>query len=132
MQAKIKEKWLKALRGRKYKQATGQLKGVANGQSGYYDESKAGHCCLGVLLDVVEPDGWSDRKSFDGRVLGQLHKRSSVARGKPQSGQYISPSFAKKLGIPAGVQKKLAQMNDRGDSFTAIADYIEREIPTDQ
>ncbi len=40
MNAKIKQRWLKALRSGKYKQGRGQLK---NGKS---------FCCLGVLCDI--------------------------------------------------------------------------------
>src|ERR1044072_871955 len=41
----IKEKWLKALRGGRYRQGTGQLKNEMNGS----------YCCLGVLCQVVNP-----------------------------------------------------------------------------
>lgn len=50
MKLKIKEKWVKALRSGKYKQAKGYLLKREGGLSN--KGKKIGYCCLGVLTDL--------------------------------------------------------------------------------
>lgn len=61
MNKRIKNKWIKALRSGKYKQATGALKKVD-------EKGKETYCCLGVLCDVIDSKGWTktmgDRQGF--------------------------------------------------------------------
>lgn len=47
MDAKLKAQWLDALRSGEYKQGKEMLRTQDNS-----------YCCLGVLCDVVDPDGW--------------------------------------------------------------------------
>lgn len=123
MKLDLKAAWTNALRSGNYKQAIGKLKGPRVGHSG----TGVGHCCLGVLLDIVEPNGWET----DGRHSPAKHKRASTTNnGGAQGGGYISSAFAHSLGIPAGMQKQLARLNDRGNGFEDIADYIDTHIPT--
>jgi hypothetical protein len=44
------EKWVAALESGKYKRGSGALHFVQNGEHRF--------CCLGVLADIVNPDGW--------------------------------------------------------------------------
>jgi hypothetical protein len=43
----LKARWIEALRSGRYKQGTGRLRS-------FYDE----YCCLGVLLDIIDPTRW--------------------------------------------------------------------------
>lgn len=54
MNPEVKRRWVQALRSGRYTQGTGRLRSVA-------DE----FCCLGVLCDLKDPDGW--RWNNDGR-----------------------------------------------------------------
>lgn len=110
MKPEIKAKWLAALRSGKYKQTSDVL----------HDER--GMCCLGVLIDVVDPKGW--------KQAGWDYNRCSY-EGEDQ---LPTAAFCERVGLPAPVRKystrttitnKLAEMNDDGKSFTEIADFIE-------
>ncbi len=122
MKRSVKEKWTTALRSGKYKQAMGKLKGGA-----INSPLQTGHCCLGVILDVVDPDGWT--RNNDGTIA---HRKASRSFRTGGYNQYINPSTAHALGIPAGQQKVLGKMNDMGSDFEQIAQYIEDCIPTEE
>lgn len=60
----IKTRWIEALRSGNYTQSQEQLRLVE------YDEDadrfcSKGHCCLGVLADILDPDGWGIDESMD-------------------------------------------------------------------
>jgi hypothetical protein len=133
MPKKVKDKWVRALRSGKYKQATGTL----------YDPATKGFCCLGVLEHVmmngeveINPD---TRNSDDSpRYLGQPTKEFWDKIGACNDKEAI---FAPHVGYCQTVSE-LMEMNDgnRDDydesedeynapmSFAQIADYIEHEI----
>jgi len=105
MDKRVKSKWLKALRSRKYKQTTGRLRRDGNER-----------CCLGVLADVqkmkwkldeedvyrIEFEDWLlDAEMFYGTAAG---------------------------GLEFEVAKQLATMNDGGKKFYQIARWIERNL----
>lgn len=123
MKRSLKEKWTTALRSGKYKQAMGKLKGRARYNPNGFD---VGHCCLGVLLDIVQPDGWTTDRH------GIAHTGASRSVKHECFNQYINPSLAHSLGLPAGTQKILGKMNDTGSDFEQIAQYIEDCIPTEE
>lgn len=52
MDPAIKEKWVAALRSGAYEQGRNQLR-TANG-----------YCCLGVLCDLIDPDGWVGNRHY--------------------------------------------------------------------
>lgn len=101
MNKEIKAKWLEALRSGRYKQGRTLLRSID-------DE----YCCLGVLCDIVDPDGWINHKAGysirDGHysVLGKdIRAQTSIA---------ISDCII------------LMNLNDRDRlSFSQIADWIE-------
>ena len=114
MKPEIKAKWLAALRGGKYKQTAGVLR------------DERGMCCLGVLIDVVDPKGWKQDRdncifSYDGE--DQLPTAAFCKRvGLPAP----VPKYVSKYGTCTTITDKLAEMNDDdGKSFTEIADFIE-------
>src|ERR1044072_7016718 len=98
MDEELKAKWVKALRSGEYKQGQWKLR-TADGA----------HCCLGVLA-CVSGIGISD----DG---------STVPKGR---GVGYGP-IVDLIGGDA-TRAKLTGMNDHGESFAKIADYIEQNL----
>ena len=115
MNETIAKKWVKALRSGKYKQAKAVLK-----------YSGGGYCCLGVLQECVlklpiypneallsaEAFNAADMSTDDGSVLLSTDD-GCLSDADP---------------IPFGRQKlmSLAEANDAGKRFPAIANWIEK------
>lgn len=98
MDPELKAKWVAALRSGEYKQTGGHLR--------YCDlnGNPKGYCCLGVLCDVMDPEGWGARFHDDDAGLPE-------------------PSMV------GAHQPTLIDMNDReGRSFAEIADFIEKNL----
>ncbi len=96
----VKQKWVEALRSGRYEQTTGVL---CDGSA---------MCCLGVLCDVVDPDGWTFDK--------QIHQGES---GTP------SEHLSEQVGLPLDYQDLLVAMNDdEKKTFLEIADWIEGNL----
>ena len=98
MEKELKRKWLKALRSGEYNQIEGELR------------SRKGHCCLGVLCDVLDPSRWDDYDydgldvEFEGALLAET-------------------------GLTNEHHTELIEMNDtKLMSFKQIAIYIERNV----
>lgn len=109
MNPEIKVKWLEALRSGKYKQTKYVLK------------NNIGHCCLGVLCDIIDPNGW-DKKLFDNEAYGFTHKGNWNTRILPQT--IMEETNLDKLDK----LDTLVAMNDFGNSFNEIANFIEKEL----
>lgn len=112
MDAKIKAKWLKALRGGQYSQARNSLT----------NEQGTAFCCLGVLCNIhAEETGGEWVKKSSG-LLWYLN------------GTYVLPPTVRAwagLGAkrdPVCNGKKLSTWNDGGTRFNAIADLIEKHL----
>jgi hypothetical protein len=116
MDKELKAKWLEALRSGKYGQAQGQLREV---DETYDDVGKPEYtytnkfCCLGVLVDTIDPNGWHKDAAF-----------ASHRRGRQGDADML---IAKSLVKPED-QDALAGMNDDGKTFHEIADYIEKTL----
>ena len=113
MNAKIKARWLKALRSGRYKQAKEQLR--TGFQPGPYS-----YCCLGVLCDLARKSGigeWDDGK-FNGHA-GDLPEVVVDWAGLESS----NPEVMTRAGIDY-----LANLNDGGRTFKQIANYIEKSL----
>ena len=100
MKTAIKDKWVKALRSGEYAQGKGHF--VTAGKK--YDS----FCCLGVLADIQGAE-WEMNS----------HERGYEIDGKAYSTGHYVPN-----GPSKQAQTDLADMNDSGDSFHAIAKYI--------
>jgi hypothetical protein len=101
MNAKLKTKWLKALRSGKFKQTTGQLR------------NRGAMCCLGVLAHIQGCEWKRGVPRVEGRQIAE------------NSTSVLTAEF---VDIPTDTQQHLASMNDSGQSFREIADFIEKQI----
>lgn len=104
MDPEIKAKWIAALRSGKYPQAKAALR------------TDVGYCCLGVLCDVVRPNGWS--QPFAQPEWKHLGEYSAP-----------DPSIGVEIELSSLSQEWLVHLNDAaGKSFAEIADYIEQSL----
>ena len=107
----LKLRWITALRSGKYVQGTGYLRDINNN-----------YCCLGVLADILDPEGWVPKPEH------------SIFQWKPElcEDQYLGRFSNKYLTngpIPADIQRALAKKNDfYKKSFLEIAEYIEDNL----
>lgn len=105
MKPEFKKQWLEALRSGKYRQ--GRM--VLRNKHDFY-------CCLGVLCDIIDPEGWKPISvnggvySFDGD-----HK-------------YLREFVMEETGLDVKEEHNLINMNDQGYSFEQIANYIEKKL----
>ena len=111
----LKIRWLEALRSGEYQQGTGRLRGTdSEGQSKF--------CCLGVLADLMGAD-WSDDSDpctlcyLDGKEVTSWG--GVLEAGRPAEGLG---------GVGYSMRCTLATMNDTGETFEEIADYIEDRL----
>lgn len=111
MKKEIADKWVAALRSGKYVQATGRL-------ALFHPASDTHHfCCLGVLENCIF--GHPINKFayvLNNKILSEA--QIADAMGTPENG----------LGVAIGPRRytNLAEANDEGENFTAIADWIEQ------
>src|SRR4051812_403851 len=99
----LKTRWIEALESGQYEQGRHCLR------------HKNQFCCLGVLCDLMEPEGWEH--PFDD--LGRCEHRG--CNTMPDFDMASSVVNFDSLG-------RLAQMNDEGSSFVEIADHIRRNF----
>lgn len=109
MERELKDKWTKALRSGDYKQGKFHLKTKGNE-----------YCCLGVLCDIVDPEGWQDFCCIFYHRL-EINEDNN---GYPGLGRKAS----RKLKVSFEEMKDLAYMNDNGHSFETIAKWIEQNV----
>lgn len=111
MDLTAKKQWVDALRSGKYPQGHETLRTL--------DDK---FCCLGVLADVLRPDGW---------VLVEGPTRYGPAHWEYEGNPaLLDDDFA---GLRLHTQRVLASKNDglddeREHSFAEIADYIEKNL----
>ncbi len=104
MDKDVKAKWLVALRSGKYAQGRGRLRNPDNS-----------FCCLGVLCDIIDPEGWEaggmETPTF---WHGERHETPNVT--------------CRLIGLISGHEVTVIEMNDSGADFAEIADYIEENL----
>lgn len=116
MKAEVKSKWVAALRSGDYEQAQAVLRS--------YDDK---YCCLGVLCDVTHPEGWMDETTEDSNHT----KCFAFALGagvRMRRTATLPSALLAEAELTEVEQGELILMNDAGDSFDIIADYIEKEL----
>ena len=110
MDTHIKERWVRALRSGRYEQIDGTLR-LAKTEGGY------AYCCLGVLVDIVPDTKWYKVATTD--TYGYEY-------GAESTPAILGPLLRACVGLDVLTMNKLINMNDNGDPFPVIADYIER------
>lgn len=123
-QQTVRKLWANVLRSGKYEQGNNELQ-TADGR----------FCCLGVLCDLVDPEGWQDRPryaadgpSLDADVVSPMVlKQTRTHRGDRS---YPSEAVARTAGLSRIHMDYLARRNDiDGWSFERIADEVDEGFP---
>ena len=108
--------WVNALRSGEYRQTKGYLK------------KSSGFCCLGVLCDLSIKDGgrgeWSSAYYDNPPTFIFGHANFEVAAFSAMPPVQITDY----LGLTYEEAVYVASMNDKGKSFSEIADYIENKL----
>ena len=99
MNADIKAKWLEALRSGNYRQGYNELR------------CRNRHCALGVLCDIIDPDGWKEPDYA-------LHRGMFSTKGHVPMEADLKPRDL----------REISTRNDAGKTFAEIADYIEANL----
>lgn len=124
MNAEVKKKWVNALRSGDYHQGRGRLRKRRNPES-TKDRNLDLFCCLGVLCDLYDPEGWEGDLYLGASVFPPLEVEKWA--GLSVDGSYGEPNRV-------NVCVDLVTMNDGENpdeyafDFEEIADYIEREL----
>lgn len=109
MKKELKERWITALRSGDYSQSQGCL------------QDKYGWCCLGVLCNIVDGTKWIEP---DENV-----KEHEYDFGNEVVLEDMPPrEWLENHGLPHGLAKELAGMNDDGTQFVEIAEYIKENV----
>ena len=113
----VKKNWLHWLRSGQYSQTKGVLcKETKTG--------KCSFCCLGVLSNIhAEETGghWTEAEVQKGAVW-----KGILVYGKRDT--MPSRIVTDWSGLSVGAQNQVANMNDHGDRFSKIANYIEKNL----
>lgn len=130
LESEFKAKWLEALRSGEYKQAKDSLyvDNIVDDETNEYT-GECGYCCLGVAGAIC------------GVPIGVLNGRGLLYDLDKVTTEYNIPAI---LAQPFAVNEKgektdsyngqhtiagtLANMNDRGETFAEIADWIEDNL----
>ena len=103
MDAEIKAKWVAALRSGEYQQGQGMLR--LDGE----------FCCLGVLCDVSGIGKWTSTYCY-------MYGAGDIEE------TCLPMSLRDRLGVGPDQEVHLMNMNDGGENFAGIADYIEEHL----
>ena len=114
MESKMKKKWIKALRSGDYDQT---------------DQKMVSHddkfCCLGVLCNISGAGEWIEPGNLFNIDWLYLVEINGV---KHSHFGHVPDKYADSIGLSESDQVMLANMNDDGDPFSKIADYIEEYL----
>lgn len=129
MDSSLKQKWVRALRSGKYTQASGALR------------TEDGFCCLGVLCDVYDSKNWTlaPHEDFAGNESQEWHYKSCNRHNDRSYWIDVLPNEIVEFAgfdtnnpeVPFDVcdgKTSLAVINDKGATFTEIADLIETHL----
>ena len=114
MKPALKELWIKKLTDGSYRQGKEALCWTDR------DGSNERFCCLGVLADIgLDDKDWVATPGGYGLEDGE-----AICTGS------LPTRCREKLGISRDHHHKLADLNDRGMTFPALADWIRQNVPT--
>jgi len=114
MEKKLAMKWVRALRSGKFKQTKEKLRKETN-------DGKVGYCCLGVLATIckIEEDVIGAYGDLSGEEFSACDVKDCL--GAPNEGSVKVRHGKGYFGFDS-----LAEANDGGASFRAIATWIEK------
>lgn len=112
MNPEIKAKWVAALRSGEYVQTQAVLR------------TGDGFCCLGVLCDLYDKEGWG-KEFFPSQGIPPDGVREWA--GFPVS-EYDPEARPTPAVVIDGVHEALYTHNDKGCTFAEIADAIEKQL----
>ena len=114
------QEWVAALRSGDYTQTEGSL------------NDGEGFCCLGVLCNLIDSDGWfrSGISGYgwtagDGIPNPSVHILGPRSRSRNVTAKGLPDNYPLIILDGATTAQRLANMNDEGYTFEEIADYIE-------
>jgi hypothetical protein len=122
IESEFKKKWLLALRSDNYRQIKSHLGDGSNGR-----------CCLGVGADIAGVYSYIPDTSFNGRPSSseRVHRlyrdrELQISPGHEIKDEFPSTDMLVRMGgLNSEAASTLANMNDDGDTFLFIADFIE-------
>jgi len=115
MDPKVKADLLEALKSGEYRQCQDMLRSPTDA-----------YCCLGVVCDVVAPEGWGD---LYGRDKDDL--RDTVWGHKfelDNETSYLGQDLLEHIGLSADAMYQLVRINDRNSDFEEAIQFIEEEL----
>ena len=111
----IADKWVKALRSGKYKQAVGDL------------QNEVGYCCLGVLCDLGKKEG-VDVPMTSSSALGDERISGDELDDQPAVMEWSGIESSCGKVIVGNITDMLTSLNDSDKyTFDQLADVIEKE-----
>ncbi len=111
MKKSLKKAWIRDLRSDEYEQGRSWLCYKRP------EAKKAQYCCLGVLADIAI-DGYWEHDHIGDFEFWSIGGRSSV----------LGDDDLQAMGLNSRIAGKLIGLNDSGNSFAEIADWIEENI----
>lgn len=103
MTTELKERWIAALKSGKYPKTKSQM---CDG---------TGYCCLGVLADLDDPDGWEGEDLSSSLLWHDCYY-------EPRDTDY------QRWGLPIPTACDLMRLNDASDTFGPVIEEIERSV----
>ena len=108
----LRRRWVAALRGGKYDQTRRELRHNRTSANDSF-------CCLGVLCDVFDPEGWD---TINGESYGALLGEGIGSSSHPP------PEVMAEAGLSQTEVSTLIFMNDDEEmAFDEIADAVDKE-----
>lgn len=120
MDSSVKEMWVKALRSGQYDQGTLYLKKED------FETKNIQYCCLGVLAEITSHE-FKINDDNDGTYYLEGERVGGMS---PRLASFLPISIENRLFDEKASNHiaTLMTMNDDGESFNTIADYIEENL----
>jgi hypothetical protein len=122
MNGTIKNEWCAALESGEYTQCQGVLK---KSLISINDEpSRIGHCCLGVLCEIVYPGKFTPKEYYSNvEYILEIDEESETADLE------LTDKILEQIGMDRDTMNVLIEMNDdQGKTFPEIAQYIRENL----
>lgn len=98
--------------------------GINDAPVAYKEVDGVGHCCLGVLADIVNPQGWEQETYQDGDDDPVTPDDADWHHAMGDGDDLLFDPAS--VGLDETLMNDLATLNDNGNPFTVIADLIEK------